>query len=196
MVQQIVGRRTHTAPHLQLYAVIQVRDPVHETVDLTHYVPEPLGLALPQILKGKLDGRAFALDIVSLGLSSAAVKGLRAGICGAVRLAGVGRAATLARLARTSKLLRVGGWLYTVAETAVILYAADDIKHGLEDYLDRRTISGKLETARGEFLRGLAADDGSPAARAVPVVRVPMRISRGGMGPPAAARTPQAPAEP
>src|SRR5690606_13920320 len=71
------------------------------------------GMALPLIVEGKFEGKAFAISLGALGLSTAAVKAGVAGISWVVDLERAKGAGTLARLgAGAGRLARLGGWFY------------------------------------------------------------------------------------
>ncbi len=113
------------------------------------------GLALPELARGTFSGEAFAISLGALGLSSTAV---RAGLSGLrwvseLRAGGAGLSALGVRL---GKLSGPAGWLYTVAETAVILYLADDIEQRVRAHLDARRAREEVATA-AEALFGTLA---------------------------------------
>jgi hypothetical protein len=106
------------------------------------------GLALPQIVEGTFTGKAFAISLGSLGLSSAAVKSGVAGIKWVVNLKKASPA-TLSRLGL--RAARVGGWFYTAAELAVVLYLAEDLEHRVNKYLDDKAARNALADAGEAF---------------------------------------------
>ena len=74
------------------------------------------GLALPAIARGEFTGKAFAISLGSLGLSSTAVRTGAAGIKWLYDLKQAKRVGALARFgAGASRLARFGGWFYTAA---------------------------------------------------------------------------------
>jgi hypothetical protein len=93
------------------------------------------GLALPQLVKGTFSGEAFAVSLGALGLSSAAVKAGLSGIRWVASLPTSGAATRALRLVRVGK---VGGWLFTVAETAVVLYVAEELEGRYRAWKDAR----------------------------------------------------------
>lgn len=89
------------------------------------------GMALPALVRGDL-GPAFLIDLGALGLSAAAVRTGLAAIEWVVDLKRVAGTGKLARLAR------VGGWFYSAAETAVVLYMGDELARAARDWVDAR----------------------------------------------------------
>jgi hypothetical protein len=118
------------------------------------------GLALPMIVEGRFSGKALALSVSSLGLSTAAVRSGVAGIKWVVNLKTARNTGLLGRVASASKLARVGGWLYTVAELAVILYVAEEVESAVGGYLDDRAAREALGQA-GDALVLAAREDPS-----------------------------------
>ena len=95
------------------------------------------GMLLPELYHGTFDGRAFAINVGSLGLSSVAVKAGLAGVRGAANLARLDRAGQLIRAtAGMRRFARLGGWLFTAAETAVVLYFGDELAQRVTAWLD------------------------------------------------------------
>ena len=115
------------------------------------------GLALPQLLQGQFDGEAFAISLGALGLSSVAV---RAGLKGIRWVATLphSSASAAARLGRLSRLSSVGGWIYTVAETAIVLYVADELEGRFRAWQDERAAQRALGEA-GLDLFGRASEE-------------------------------------
>ena len=104
------------------------------------------GLALPQLVAGELEGEAFAISLGSLGLSVTAV---RSGLAG---LSSLGARATGGRFGlRVGRLARAGGWLITVAETAVVLLLADAIDQRVRAWRDAREARAALAEAGVQF---------------------------------------------
>ena len=111
------------------------------------------GMALPEIVRGKFEGKTFAINFAGLMLSSSAV---RAGIAAIKWVKPLGSLNRYARLSRYLKLARgVPGWVYAGVETAVVLYFAEEITPHLTNWADklekrgevRRSASGLLEAA-------------------------------------------------
>lgn len=111
------------------------------------------GMALPELVHGNFDGKVFAIDVASLGLSSAAVKGALAGMERTLQLE---KLMTSGRIAGAMKTLRpfakAGGWLYMAAETAVILTFGDMIADGVKDALDERAARDKVADTTEKLL--------------------------------------------
>jgi len=94
------------------------------------------GLALPALVEGEFEGKAFAISLTSLGLSSAAVRtGVRS-LSWVMNLKKARSAGILAKGLRGGRLARFGGWFYTAAELAVILYVAEKIDNEANAWLD------------------------------------------------------------
>jgi prophage maintenance system killer protein len=139
------------------------------------------GLALPQIASGHFSGKTFAISLGSLGLSSAAVK---AGVnslkwvydlrkpANAGRLAALGRRSQL--LAKASKL---GAWVYTAGELAVVLYVADEISEAYYTWESRRAAKGEL----GREVQGLLAVANDPS-KGLPELRAALAKEEGAWG--------------
>ncbi|MGE0712820.1 MAG: hypothetical protein AB7N76_34345 [Planctomycetota bacterium] len=114
------------------------------------------GLALPQIAEGTFNGKAFAISLGSLGLSSAAVKTGVAGISWVLDLKRLKDTGTLARLGLAgSRFARVGGWFYSAAELAVVLYLADEVGQYVNDELDEAAAKDALREAGEAFFAAL-----------------------------------------
>ena len=108
------------------------------------------GIALPMIVDGTFEGRAFAVTLGSLGLSSAAVKSGVAGIKWVAELSRAKPTGLLARVGLGARAAKVGGWVYTAAELAVVLYLAEELQEAVDERL-------ALSDARGEVTRAGAA---------------------------------------
>ncbi len=117
------------------------------------------GLALPSIVDGSFTGRSFAISLASLGLSTAAVRTGVAGIRWVVELKQARRAGLLARIG-ASRFARAGGWFYTAAELAVVLYLAEE----LEQLADERLALAESRAAVAAAARALIAAANDPAA--------------------------------
>ncbi|MGE0710453.1 MAG: amidoligase family protein [Planctomycetota bacterium] len=121
------------------------------------------GMALPLIVEGKFQGKAFAISLGSLGLSSAAVKAGVAGISWVLDLKRARQLGTLARFGlEGSRLARVGGWFYSAAELAVVLYFADVIEREVDAWLDLRAARAELSAAGVAFLAQVNEKDATP----------------------------------
>ena len=106
------------------------------------------GIALPMIVGGHFEGKAFAITLGSLGLSTAAV---RAGVSSLKWVTSLGKARSTGLLARmglrAGKLTNVIGWIYTAAELAVILYVAEKIEHNVNAAIDLANAREELADA-------------------------------------------------
>ena len=123
------------------------------------------GLALPEIVNGTFTGKGFAISLTSLGLSSAAVKTGISGIKWVIDLKKAKQTGTLARTGiAAGRLAKFGGWFYTAAELAVILYFAEDVEHAINKYVDRRAARKDLAKASREFFKAVSDDDATPEA--------------------------------
>ncbi|MBX3469302.1 MAG: FAD-dependent oxidoreductase [Planctomycetes bacterium] len=131
-----------------------------------------VGIALPEIVGGRFEGRAFAISLASLGLSSAAVRAGVRSIAWVTSLDQARATGALARLgARGAALARLGGWFYTAVELAVILYVADEAAEAATEWLDERAARRALAEAGQAFLaatrdRGAGPAEVAAAARA------------------------------
>ena len=122
------------------------------------------GMALPALIKGELDGRAFVVDVAGLGLSSTAV---RAGLAGIEWVVDLKRLEAVGGLARTSRRLRAlakaGSFLYTAVETAVVLYLGEKLSAAANRALDDRAARDAVADRTLELLA--AARGGASPAR-------------------------------
>jgi hypothetical protein len=114
------------------------------------------GMALPLLVEGKLEGKAFVISVASLGLSTAAVRGGVAGIKWVSSLRKARQAGALAKVATAGRLARLGGWFYTAAELAVILYVGEEIDKRITAVVDERAARKALSEAGERFLAALA----------------------------------------
>ncbi len=120
------------------------------------------GLAIPQLVHGDFSGKAFAVSLGSLGLSATAVKTGVQSLRWVKELHSARRGATTIRAA--SRLARAGGWLYTVAETAVVLYLAEEVEERVNAYLDEESAKDALVEAATDLRAALADPDATPAS--------------------------------
>jgi len=117
-------------------------------------------MALSEVVQGHFDGETFAINVASLGLSSAAVKAGLQGISWVVDLGRARRGGALIRGgANLARLARLGGWFYTAAETAVVLYLGDELAQAVHRYRDTEA----ARTALAEATLDLRAALGDPA---------------------------------
>ncbi|MBX3469138.1 MAG: S8 family serine peptidase [Planctomycetes bacterium] len=121
------------------------------------------GYLLPNLVRGRVD-RRVAIDLASLGLSTAAVEAMTHGMrAAAVRTSLGQRAASF--LARHGRIARAGGWAVDVGQLVLVLYASE----WLSDAVERPIIRWEARRALGsswEKLRGAAGgrDDAAFAA--------------------------------
>lgn len=124
------------------------------------------GLALPMIVHGTFEGKAFAISLGSLGISSTAVHGASKSIKWLIDLRKAKTAGTAARTGLAmSRFMRAGAWFYTAAELAVILYVAEDLEIMVNGYLDRKAAKAAVADAGVRFLEAI----NDPAATAASV---------------------------
>ncbi len=120
------------------------------------------GIALPAIVDGSFEGRAFAITVGSLGLSTAAVRAGVRGIKWVHDLKGISKPSTVARLgAGASRLAKVGGWFYTAAELAVVLYVAEAIETRVNAHLDLEAARDELAEAGAKLIEEVNASNAS-----------------------------------
>jgi hypothetical protein len=127
-----------------------------------------VGMALPDLVRGQFDGRTFALNLGGLGLSSTAVKAGVAGLKWVAPLSRVPGGSKLAgALARANRLRKVGGFVYTAVETAVVLYFGDKISRAVDERLVRRAAEKRVREAVGALLRDPTGEGARERAEAV-----------------------------
>ena len=123
------------------------------------------GMALPEIYHGTFSGRAFAINVASLGLSSLAVKSGLQSISWVVNLRRADQAGRLARAAAgLRRFARVGGFFYTAAETAVVLYLGDELSQAVNAWIDDRAARDRIADATATFLDSVGNDELDEAA--------------------------------
>lgn len=93
------------------------------------------GMALPELIRGKFDGRTFAINFTGLMLSSAAVKTGLGAIKWVKPLGSLSRYAGMAKFLKLAK--GVPGWVYHGVELAVVLYFAESISSRLTSWADK-----------------------------------------------------------
>ena len=112
------------------------------------------GIALPELVAGTFEGKTYAISVGALGLSSTAVKAGVSSIRWVVDLRQPGAAARLGRTgAAAARLARLGGWFYTAAETAVVLYLAEEIESRVRGALDLAAARDAVAAAARDLLR-------------------------------------------
>ncbi len=120
------------------------------------------GMALPELVRGRFDGRTYAVNLTGFMLSSAAVK---AGLSTIRWVAEIGNISRYQRVSRALKLARgVPGWIYAGVETAVILYFGESISHGINRFLERRAMRRDVARAAERVLDAAAAAGGADDA--------------------------------
>ncbi|RMG13373.1 MAG: hypothetical protein D6731_12280 [Planctomycetota bacterium] len=131
-----------------------------------------LGMALPELVSGRFDGKAFAIDLGALALSATAVKAGLAGVSWVYDLGRAERAGHLLRAgARLRSLARAGAWLYSAAETAVVLYFGEALAERARAALDERAARREVAEAGRAALRAARGDDAEAFASALARLR-------------------------
>ena len=121
------------------------------------------GLALPMIVNGTFEGKAFAITLGSLGVSSAAVQGASRSIKWLIDLRKAKTAGTAARTGLAlGRLAKAGAWFYTAAELAVVLYVAEDLEHMVNGYIDRAAAKDAVADAGERFFAAVNDADATP----------------------------------
>ena len=110
------------------------------------------GLALPMIVEGKFSGRSFAISLGALGLSVSAVRGGVAGIKWVSSLRKARQVGLLTKVGTAGRLAKLGGWFYTAAELAVVLYVAEKIETEVNERLALAEARETLSEAAGELI--------------------------------------------
>jgi hypothetical protein len=114
------------------------------------------GLALPELARGRFNGKTFAIDVAGLGLSSATVKlGLEAlaRVWKLERFRMTGQVMT--KLQSLRRFAKAGAWVYTAVETAVVLYFGEQISSSIHKYLDDKAAREALGKATQDFFGAL-----------------------------------------
>lgn len=125
------------------------------------------GIALPQIYNGRFEGKAFAVSVASLGLSSVAIEAASAGVKGLMSLkkaSSEGKLATLGKQfsTRFGGVAKFGGWVFTAAKLAVILFIAEEAEGLANDWLGVRDARAELTAATKAFAKALADPKATP----------------------------------
>ena len=105
------------------------------------------GLAVPMSVRGTFELDTYVVDVAALGLSATAVKAALEGTKGVWRLVSKGKALRLGRLATPA------GWVFTAAETAVVLLIGDEIANRIDSYLDERQLRGLINDSQADLWR-------------------------------------------
>lgn len=128
------------------------------------------GLALPAVVDGSFQRRAFAVSLGALFLSSSAVRAGARAIAWVRDLAVARRGGALAAAGfRASAFARAAGWFYRAGELAVVLYLAEELEERAHEFLARREAEDDLaqaglDLARAAFAPGATADAVARAA--------------------------------
>jgi len=123
------------------------------------------GLALPMIVHGTFEGKAFAISLGSLGISSTAVHGFSKSVKWLINLKNAKTAGTAARTGlAVSRFAKAGAWFYTAVELAVILYVAEDLEHMVNGYLDRKEAKAAVADAGLRYLQAINDPAATPAS--------------------------------
>lgn len=120
------------------------------------------GMALPEIYHGTFTGKSFAINLAGLGLSSSAVKAGVSSIRWVTRLRTSRAARLAARFSRVKRFSSIGGWVYTAAETAVVLYFGDEISRAINKYFDDKEAKNAVADATIAFFQSLNNSQLSP----------------------------------
>jgi hypothetical protein len=120
------------------------------------------GLALPQLVHGELSAKTFAISLTSLGLSSSAVKAGARGIRWVMDLKTARQGRALGGALSAGRLARFGGWFYTAAELAVVLYLAEDVEERIHAALDGRAARAALGDAGEALLSAVSKPEATP----------------------------------
>ncbi|RMG12845.1 MAG: Glu/Leu/Phe/Val dehydrogenase [Planctomycetota bacterium] len=125
---------------------------------LKTYLVLGAGLALPALVEGRLSGKAFVISLTSLGLSVGAV---RAGVSTLRWVLPIERAQSAGLLGRwgaaSGRLLRLGGWFYTVGELAVVLTISESLESWAHDAFDEAAARDALADAGLALLARISA---------------------------------------
>lgn len=118
-----------------------------------------VGMALPDLIQGHFSGKTFAINVSGLFLSSTAIKSGMGAIKWAVPLGQMASkapwVAKIMTVYKASKWAKVGGWVYTAAEAAVVLYFGDKISQAITNYLDEKDAKDKVGEASEAFLEAI-----------------------------------------
>ena len=109
------------------------------------------GLAVPMIVRGNFDMGTYVVDVAALGLSATAVKAALEGTKGVWRLVSKGKTLRLGKLATPA------GWVYTAAETAVVLLIGDVVANKIDSYLDERHLRSAIKDAQADLWKVVQA---------------------------------------
>lgn len=120
------------------------------------------GMALPEIIRGKFDGKTFAINFTGLFLSSTAVK---AGLAALKWVMPLGKLSRYQGLARALKVARgVPGWIYAGVELAVVLYFGEKISARINTWAEGLEMKREIEKTSAALIEaaGKATDPDDP----------------------------------
>ncbi|MCA8923700.1 MAG: hypothetical protein KDD82_17955 [Planctomycetes bacterium] len=115
-----------------------------------------LGQHVSQIARGEVKAHVFSVSLTSLGLSAATV---RAGMSALGFARRVQELKGVQNVARLSRLERLSGWVYVVAETAVVVYFSEWKNQWLQERHAEHRAKGGLEDAANALFRALSEAD-------------------------------------
>lgn len=119
------------------------------------------GMALPLIVEGRLEAKTFAISVASLGLSVTAVQLAASKIPAVQTIRAAQQSGALAKVGATAgRLARLGGWVYTAVELALILTIAEEVDKAINAQVARI----EAVAALAEATRALDAAVHEPAA--------------------------------
>ena len=103
------------------------------------------GLAVPMAVRGQFELDTYLVDVAALGLSVTLVKGALEGTRGVTKLIAPGRAFRLGRLASPT------AWVFTAAETAVVLLIGDVLAEEFDEFMDKRKLRGLVRDSQDDL---------------------------------------------
>jgi len=113
------------------------------------------------IVRGQFSLDTYVVDVAALGLSATAVKAAIEGTKGVYRLV------TKNKAIRLGKLATPAGWVFTAAETAVVLLIGDAIADKIDGYLDERQLRKAINGSQGDLFKLLkSVEDGEDVSEA------------------------------
>lgn len=114
---------------------------------------------LPQLARGRLHRRTFAVSLAGLGLDTRTVRDELAAMPWVAKIGGYRLAKNLGLLHKFGKLGTVGGFMFVVAETVVTVYFADDVEAWLRSIRDRFVARQTLAAACLRLSRRALVDE-------------------------------------
>ncbi|MEZ6183533.1 MAG: hypothetical protein R3F62_00810 [Planctomycetota bacterium] len=116
-----------------------------------------LGQHVSDLARGEIEAHAFTVSLSSLGLDAAAVRAGMSALGFARRVQALKTAqAASQRLIRLSRLERLQGWVYVLAETAVVVYFSEWKNQWQQERQAARRARGQLLDASHALFAGLA----------------------------------------